>query len=231
MSKSDVLISIDKAMLQLTAARETIAAMPDPATTPAPVEPVPPVVVPPETIRLPREGADSLNRFYGTANRRGSDLIWFSFPLSNIRLYSRTGANLSDRNGDGFDDHRCHKAIAARLQAAYREILQTLGVERFMREGWHVYSGCFNYRTKRGGSSLSTHSWGIAVDINSAENPFLATKTTFSDEAIDIMEKHGFLSGGRAWGKDWMHFQAAIPVISRGSYYARHGLPKHIVAV
>jgi hypothetical protein len=27
-----------------------------------------------------------------------------------------------------------------------------------------------------------------------------------------------------------MHFQASIPGISSGSYYARNGLPKHIAA-
>lgn len=192
--------------------------------------PVPePVVEPPGwNIILPHER--DLNRFYGSSNSRGSYLEWFSFPVGNMRLYSRSGQSLSDRNGDGKDDHRCHKKVREGLEDALQEIFDTLGKDQFEEEGWNVYSGCFNYRRKRGGSTLSTHSWGIAIDINGGENAFRSSRTTFSDTAIDIMEKHGFLSGGRAWGHDYMHFQAAIPRISSGSYYDRHGLPKHIKA-
>jgi hypothetical protein len=64
--------------------------------------------------------------------------------------------------------------------------------------------------------------------MNPAENTFAQRTTTFSDVAIDIMERWGWLSGGRAWGKDWMHFQAVIPNVSSGSYYDTHGLPKNI---
>lgn len=108
------------------------------------------------------------------------------------------------------------------------EIFLTLGKERFEKEGWHVYGGFHNYRTKTGGSGLSTHAWAIAVDLNQDENYYAKTTTTFSDTGIDIMEKWGFLSGFRAWTKDAMHFQAVIPNISKGSYYAIHGLPKNI---
>ena len=69
------------------------------------------------------------------------------------------------------------------------------------------------------------------MHINPDSNAFQQRTTTFSNAAIDIMEKHGFLSGGRAWGKDYMHFQRAIPNISAGSYYARNGLPTHIEAI
>lgn len=188
----------------------------------------PPVISPPaseQQIFLPAEGTVSLNAYYGTASPSGGYLDWFSFPADNIRLYNRSGANLSDRTGNGLDDHRCHGKIRDRLEAALRAVYKALGNAEFERQGWHVYGGCFNYRKRRGGSTLSTHSWGIAIDINPDENPFHGTSTTFSDEAIEIMERHGFLSGGRAWGKDWMHFQAAIPHISEDSYYAEHGLP------
>ena len=205
------------------------------AAAPVPPEPAPPAYdsgdyEPPQSIRLPREGTQSLNAYYGTAKPGADYLDWFSFPSDNIRLYNRSGAGLSDRTGNGLDDHRCHKAVKDALQAALKEIFDTLGRKRFEKEGWHVYGGCYNYRRKRGGSNLSTHSWAIAIDINPNENTLRSSSTSFSDEAIEIMEKHGFLSGGRAWNKDYMHFQAAIPHISPGSYYARHGLPKHIKA-
>lgn len=183
------------------------------------------------TITLPKESNASLNAFYGLASRRGEDLEWFNFPVGDMRLYSRHGAAMSDHTGDRFDDHRCHKKIAKALESAYLDLYNVLGESRFYNEGWNIYSGCFNYRMKRGGSSLSTHSWGIAIDINSEENPFSSSEHTLSDEGIDIMEAHGFLSGGRAWGNDYMHFQAAIPHVTKGSFYDGNGLPRHILKI
>lgn len=180
---------------------------------------------------LPRENDAALNAFYGTASSSPNYLDWFSFPHPQTRLYSRTGELLKNRFGDERLDHTCHRLLVGRLTAALAEIYVRLGRGRFEKEGWHVYGGCHNYRSKTGGSGLSTHAWAIAIDLNPNENPYAKTSTTFSDEGINIMERWGFLSGGRAWGKDWMHFQACIPNISSGSYYAKYGLPKNIVRV
>lgn len=208
-------------------------------------EPVPvsPVVVPvlqpgnptsglptPATIyRLPEETNAAMTAVYGEPSPSPTYLDWFSFPDKGTRLYSRSGTLLSNLSGDERLDHKCHRLLIGRLTAALAEIYVTLGEAEFRRQGWHVYGGCHNYRDKRGGSTLSTHAWGVAIDMNPNENTLKSSKTTFSDVAIDIMERWGFLSGGRAWNRDYMHFQAVIPSISSGSYYARNGLPKNIV--
>ena len=179
---------------------------------------------------MPRESDASLNRFYGTATPQGNHLDWFNFPCDNVRLYSRTGAHLHDRDGDGNDEHRCHKMIVEPLEAAFLELYDVLGKEEFERQGLHIYAGSFNYRRKTAGGSLSTHSWGIAIDVAPNGNGWKQYSTTFTDVTFDIFEKHGFLSAFRAWGHDAMHFQRCIPHISKGSYYAKRGLPKHIVA-
>lgn len=211
---------------QLQALRAELVALPEPP----PFSGTPLVIPAPEPFYvLPAENNEALHRFYGRASASFSDQMdWFSFPVRDVRLYDRDGALLSDRDKDSRADHRTHKLLAGRLTNALAEIYQALGKEEFERQGWHVYGGSHNYRTKTGGSSLSTHAWAAAVDINPTENPFRQTTTTFSDKAINIMEKWGFLSGGRAWGKDWMHFQAVIPAVSSGSYYARNGLPPNI---
>lgn len=183
---------------------------------------------PAEFYTLPRETTAAMNTFYGTANKAGSYLTWFSFPCAGIRLYSRTGELVANRVGDELPDHRAHKMVAGRWQAALTEIYLTLGDGEFRRQGWHVYGGAFNYRYKVGGSSLSTHAWGIAFDSNQGENGYKQYSTTFSDVAFDILEKWGFLSAYRAWGHDAMHVQAAVPVIVKGSFYDRNGLPKNI---
>lgn len=199
-----------------------------------PAEPVPRVERPaiitghPDTIYLPRESTSALNAFYGTANKAGSYNEWFQFPVDDIVFYKRGGTGLKDRDGDGRDEHRCHGLVVDRLEAAFQELFSTLGKARFYEEGWHIYGGCFNYRYKTGGSSLSTHSWAIAIDQNPNDNGWKQYSTSFSDEAMDIMEKHGWLSAYRAWGHDAMHWQQCIPRVVRGSYYDRHGLPDHI---
>lgn len=196
-----------------------------PVTTPASDFGLP---QPAESYTLPAETNAAMTAMYGPASASPTYLDWFSFPDPQTRLYERSGTLLSNRSGDERLDHKCHRLLIGRLTAALAEIYVTLGATEYRRQGWHVYGGCHNFREKRGGSTLSTHAWGIAIDICPNENTLISSATTFSVAAIDIMERWGFLSGGRAWNKDYMHFQAAIPRISPGSYYARFGLPKNI---
>lgn len=218
---------IDAAIASLLEAKKQLVIVPPVAVTPPPVSALP---QPAPSYVLPRESNSAISAVYGSPSRNPTTLEWFSFPVADAKLYERNGADLKSYAGDANDDHRTHRILAARLTNALAEIYHLLGEAEFKRQGWHVWGGSHNYRAKVGGSSLSTHAWAAAVDINPAENVFAQRTTTFSDAAINVMEKWGFLSGGRAWGKDWMHFQAVIPTISAGSYYDRNGLPKNIVA-
>jgi hypothetical protein len=231
MDTSKTLAHLETIIVNATAARaELLAADPPPPSFVPPVAPGASGPVAAATILLPMDNSAAMTKFYGAPSASPAFLGWFSFPHPSTRLYSRTGSLLKDSQGDSRLDHRTHKLLARRLTNALAEIYTTLGREQFEKEGWQVYGGSHNYRPTTSGGRLSTHSWAAAVDMNPNENTFNQTTTTFSDPAIDIMEAWGFLSGGRAWGKDWMHFQASIPSISSGSYYARNGLPKNIVA-
>lgn len=71
------------------------------------------------------------------------------------------------------------------------------------------YGGCYNWRMKRVNSQLSTHCWGISVDLNPSEN-MLGTYGNQNQEVIDIFEDAGFVWGGRwkpKYACDPMHFQ------------------------
>jgi hypothetical protein len=222
---SAVVVAIDEAISKLQEARSLLST----PVRPAYAEPVKGGIFPPSKITLPRDNASSLSAFYGAPSASPSWLAWFSFPHPETRLYSRTGSLLKSYIGDSRLDHRTHQLLADRLTNALAEIYLVLGEAEFEKEGWHVFGGSHNYRPTTSGGRLSTHAWAAAVDMNPNENTFNQRTTTFSDRAIDMMERWGFLSGGRAWGKDWMHFQAAVPSISAGSYYAKHGLPTNIV--
>lgn len=102
----------------------------------------------------------------------------------------------------------CNKAVLPDLVAAMKEITQRkLGslvhTADFQREG-----GCFNPRIARfsDGGALSTHSWGIAVDINVDDNPLGATPHQ-DPRLVAIMAEHGFTWGGRWLRPDGAHFE------------------------
>jgi hypothetical protein len=106
-----------------------------------------------------------------------------------------------------------HKLVKNDLDNIFKEILSTFGLKRIKELKLDQFSGLYNIRDKRGGSSPSIHSWAIAIDLYAAGNG-LKVKTgdaVFSKPEyktfIDIWYKHNFKSFGRELGYDWMHFQ------------------------
>ncbi len=97
----------------------------------------------------------------------------------------------------------CH----VKLKEIYPEVFATIERKRLKK---HIltYGGCFNFRRKRGGSKLSTHSWGIAIDLNTATNR-MGRPGDMNPEVVQVFKDFGF-----TWGGDWtgrycdpMHFQ------------------------
>ena len=95
----------------------------------------------------------------------------------------------------------CNRDMIGPLSIAFRNV-----IDRGLVEQIKTWDGCFNIRTKRGASSTSLHSWGIAIDINAAWNGFGKTPT-MSTELVKCFTDAGFDWGG-TWSKpDGMHFQ------------------------
>lgn len=69
------------------------------------------------------------------------------------------------------------------------------------------FDGCFMIRDIRGvPGKLSTHSYGLSVDINAKENG-LGKEPQFSPELVKCFTDAGFVWGGNFKRKDGMHFQ------------------------
>ena len=101
----------------------------------------------------------------------------------------------------------CHRRLFPRLRSALTE-LRSAGLAYLVDPG--DYGGCYSPRFVGTSSSarLSHHSWGMAIDVNVAENAF-GTKPDQDPRVVRIFEKNGFTWGGRWLIPDGMHFEWA----------------------
>ena len=95
----------------------------------------------------------------------------------------------------------CNKDLVAPLTQAFKNLIE----RKFVNE-LKTWDGCFNIRKKRGLTSMSLHSWGIAIDVNAAWNG-LGKNPTLSAGFVKCFTDAGFDWGGTWKRKDGMHFQ------------------------
>lgn len=97
----------------------------------------------------------------------------------------------------------CHKLLTSTFTDAFMRI-QNAGLQSILTS----FAGCFSFRPQRMGTKLSTHAWGIAVDLNPESNE-QGTAGNMDPAIVSIFRDAGF-----EWGGDWqgrsrdpMHFQ------------------------
>lgn len=97
----------------------------------------------------------------------------------------------------------CHKRLAKGFEDVFQRI-QAAGLQEKVK----TFGGCFSFRQQRTGSKLSTHAWGIAIDLNPASNA-QGTEGDMDAGVVTIFRDVGFEWGGQWEGKrrDPMHFQ------------------------
>lgn len=109
----------------------------------------------------------------------------------------------------------CHKKVVAPLTSIFDEAARHYGEAAFRQLRLDRFGGCYNYRPMRGSKRLSTHAWGIAVDLDPERNGLKVGKPFAAFSADDyipfwkIVESYGAVSLGRERNYDWMHFQFA----------------------
>ena len=142
---------------------------------------------------------------YGTPNVTGEGyLVTVNLPYP-MRLAWDTDTTVTKL--------RCHKLVADKFEAVFKDILAAYGLPKIKELGIDLFGGCFNFRKMRGGSAWSKHSWGIAIDLDPARNglktPF--AKAQFSKPEYtklhEIFEKHGFINLGKTRNFDTMHWE------------------------
>lgn len=108
---------------------------------------------------------------------------------------------------------KCHKILAKPLTDIFAQAAELYGEAEYRRLRLDRFGGCYNFRSMRGASKLSIHSWGAAVDLDPERNQlsWTHTKAAFAQPQYkpfwEIVNANGAWPGGWLWDKDWMHFQ------------------------
>ncbi|MCC5974311.1 MAG: M15 family metallopeptidase, partial [Rubellimicrobium sp.] len=156
--------------------------------------------------RFPQQAAATMSAFYGQAGgpEATAGIVALPFPFV-----------LAWKLGTRITSFRCHRRLAEPLTRIFAEAAAHYGRVDYERLRLHLFGGCFNHRPMRGGTALSTHAWGAAVDLDPERNqlPWGRDRAAFAHPDYDpfwtIVEAHGAVSLGRAANRDWMHLQFA----------------------
>ncbi len=173
----------------------------------------------------------ALNRLYGNPGSKSrSNPEWQKKYLRTMQLPypMRLAWNTSQTVTSCQVHYKVQPYLEAALSNIYNhvraEIKQQVGynkttleydkltLDRLRAYGLDLFGGCWCLpRPVRGGTELSTHAYGIAIDIDPKHNA-LGTVGRIAKQqmwVVDIFKKRGFAWGGGWKRKDGMHFEFA----------------------
>lgn len=123
------------------------------------------------------------------------------------------------------------------LQSVMKELLPLARQSHKVYAASFPSSGTFNYRLIGGTNRLSSHAFGIAIDLNSNKYDYWRWATreegqkrlkSYPREVARIFEKYGFVWGGK-WGNfDIMHYEYRPEIILKARYFPKEpitGMP------
>ena len=157
-------------------------------------------------VLAPPHGLDQIRATFGDIfqyilSDHTLDPRWQSQFLTRIELPFRL--SISWDKSRAVTQMTCHRLIAPVFADVFAQLKSTALSDKITSFG-----GCFSFRPQRTGTKLSTHAWGIAVDLNPETNQ-QGTAGEMDSGVIAIFERAGF-----TWGGDWeghsrdpMHFQ------------------------
>jgi hypothetical protein len=101
----------------------------------------------------------------------------------------------------------CHRAMLPALRGALDE-LRAAGLEHLVDPAG--YAGCHSARRTDAMDAVSRHAWGIALDLNAADNPY-GQHGDQDPRLVRTMERWGFTWGGEWLVPDPAHFEFVGP--------------------
>lgn len=130
---------------------------------------------------------------------------WESVVLRRVELPSALA--LSWTESSVATHVRVHRLLVPTFVSVFEDLVAA-DLWRYI----HELGGTYEWRRARGSQKLSTHCWGIAIDLNPTENK-LGTRGRMPRAIVEVFEAHGFFHGALWTRPDPMHFQYC-----RGSY-------------
>ena len=105
----------------------------------------------------------------------------------------------------------CHNVVIPALQGALNEVAAAGLTAAIDVTNTNTFGGCFHAHeiTPLGsttGGFLSRHTWGMAIDMNTVQNPE-GSPPTMNCDVVRIFRKWGFAWGGNFLQGDGMHFE------------------------
>jgi hypothetical protein len=158
----------------------------------------------------PHEDTPALNTFYG--DPRGTNgqasAAWQAENL--VQWVTPYPMFYSDGKHTPMEHLHVHKKCLSTFHDAFTDVLQTMGIDKIRQLRLDVTGGTFCFRPERGGSRLSVHSLGCAIDMDPGHNPFPHVwepgRGMIDPQFASILQKHGFCWRGAHNDVDSMHF-------------------------
>ncbi|HHV65206.1 MAG TPA: M15 family metallopeptidase [Peptococcaceae bacterium] len=202
------------------------------------------------------------NRWQKAGNPDIQDMMEQIYPLNDIteilpdnynpgcvRIYpllkevygankSQVQANLVKVSiGYRFVEFNKQNNAAVALQSVMKELLPLARQNHKVYAAAFPCNGTYNYRLIGGTNRLSSHAFGIAIDLNSNKYDYWRWATreegqkrlnSYPREVVRAFEKFGFVWGGK-WGNfDIMHYEYRPELIFKARYFSEKptlGLP------
>lgn len=162
----------------------------------------------------PKPDAASMNAFYGNPDADHNGVVDPAWERANlVSIVPPYRMVLAWAPAQPLKSIRIHRKCAESLARILTAIAAHYGSQEAIEKArLHLYGGAFNFRLKRGGSTLSNHSWGSAIDLDPENNGFgrkWRPRSGMMPEAvIDIFKAEGWGWGGPWSTPDAMHFEA-----------------------
>lgn len=150
----------------------------------------------------PKETTETLMRYYGNV---GENQVKIDTPYRMVLAWEPETT---------ISKITCHKKVAESLYTVLEDVAANYSEDEIAKHGFNLFGGSLNVRKIRGGNRWSTHSWGIAIDIDPARN---GLNTPWREaylgrpecEAfVECFKDQGWYSLGLEKDYDAMHFQA-----------------------
>lgn len=167
-----------------------------------------PIVVPPKAPSVPRTKwprQRDVPAFFGKNPRTA--------PMAYVTPAYQMYADYRRRPEHRVSRFMCHKLVRDPITRILNATLEHYGADEIRRLNLDIFSGCRVIRIITGGVGYSMHSWGIAVDIDAANNEFRDTWASGKMDGpeykafVDFWYGEGAINLGKERNYDPMHFQ------------------------